>query len=193
MHHWQMKWDKPWEDRGQRCLSWFVPLFKLSGCSHNSHARLPACKAHLNPIQAHVRRSCTPYFPPYFSNNSIAPSSCSSLSSTLLSHVASLFIVPAVSYSSQEHEQRQPPVDVSRTDCTNVHSAIWHLCGATGGVKLIFMQGCASPLLVATHQIRPELPRSCSSLFHPRFSFLFFKKRDWNHSIFFGYFNLLSK
>lgn len=82
--------------------------------------------------------------------NSAAPSP---LFSALLSHVASLFIVLAVSYSPQEREQDHSPADVSAADCTNMHSAIWRLRKATGGVGLIFMQGRASPQPVATRQI----------------------------------------
>lgn len=73
-----------------------------SDSCHISHARLPACKAHAESRTGRGQRSCTLFSARLLLIARLPPSP---LSSVLLSHVASLFIVLAVSYSPQEREQ----------------------------------------------------------------------------------------
>lgn len=74
----------PREDRGRKGLG--------SAPCHVSHARPPACKAHPAPGAGRGRRSCS-LFSARFLLIAASP-----LSSVLLSHVASLFVVLAVRF-----------------------------------------------------------------------------------------------
>ena len=132
--HPHTRWDRPREGVGRKGVG--------SDSCHISHARLPACKALPESRTGRGQRSCTLYFSARF----LLIARLLSAATVLLSHVASVFIVLAVSCSPQEREQWDSRADVSAADFTNMHSAIWRWRKATGGVGLIFMQGCASPL-----------------------------------------------
>lgn len=149
MLHWWMRWDKSWEDGGRgvcpdSCQHLTHTAQKPNGHSHTPHAchllfsQSLHMQVHLNPIWATVSEVAL-HILYTISINSTAPSlPCFSLLSILLSHAASLFFLPAVSYSMQEHEQRQSPVDVSTTtDCTNMRSQSGICMKQTRRVKLI--------------------------------------------------------
>lgn len=111
--HPRMRWDRPREDWGCKGVA--------SDSCNISHARLPACKAHPESRTGCGQRSCTLFSARFLLIARLplpSPPRCSL-------HVASLFIVLAVSYSPREREQWHSPADVSAADCTNTHSASW--------------------------------------------------------------------
>ncbi len=117
----------------------------------DAHTRFPCMppfmQAHMNPIQATVSASRTHIFftAPIYSTQ--LPLLLQLVVHTALPRCLIVFLLPAVSYSTQEHGQRWAPVDVSRTtDCTNMRSQSVHLHEATRGDRADIYAGCASPL-----------------------------------------------
>lgn len=139
MLHWQMRWDKPWEDGGRgvcpdSCQHLTHATQKLDGCSYTSHARtFESCTGDGPP-------SCTPYF----HNISINRRSSLSRSIRLLSILLStrcLIVFPACCIIFHTGTWT---ASCRRQQNIRLHKhalAIWRLREATRCVKLIFMQG----------------------------------------------------
>lgn len=131
MLNWWMRWDKPWEDGGRGVCPDSCQRLTHTAQKLNGHSRTPmqAIFFSQSPTCEHISIPYRPFLLHIFilflfiaQLPSLAPACCPYCSHTL----SNCYFLPAVSYFTQEHEQRQSPVDVSKNNRLHKHAlAIW--------------------------------------------------------------------
>lgn len=136
-----MRWDRPWEDRGRGVCPdscQYLSHRNLTGAHTLSIHTAHSMKAHLNPIQATVSAAALHIFHNISINStapSLAPACCPALTRCLIVFPPCWIIFHTGTRTTTVSCRRQQNIRLHK------HAlAIWCLCEAARGVKLIFMQ-----------------------------------------------------